>query len=382
MAKKRSQLKGRAIQPRAVRGADPVADLMDNAFLAYNAGRLLEASQLFAQRMARRDCTVGLSISGALTPAGLGFSCLIPLIENGWVDWICSTGANLYHDIHHHLGFTMHQGGLRQDDFTLYQNRVIRIYDILFDQEVLLRTDRFVYQLMGDADFQAKLSTPEFHWRLGRKIAAREAARGQGPSCLLSAAYRYDLPVFTSSPGDSTLGLNAAALALRGNRFEFDVLADVNLSTAIVYQAKSAGGRSGVLILGGGSPKNFVLQTEPQIQEILGLEEKGHDYYIQFTDARTDTGGLSGATPSEAMTWGKVDPNQLSSSVVCYVDSTIATPLLVAYTLARAKRRQPRRLMRRLPELLEKLREAYRDVRLGYQGKHRRSDSGGARPQR
>jgi deoxyhypusine synthase len=260
--------------------------------------------------------------------------------------------------MHYHLGFTMHQGGLRWDDLTLYQNRIIRIYDILFDQQVLLRTDRFVYELMEGPDFQAKLSTPELHWRLGRKIAEREEAAGGAVTCMLSAAYRYDVPIFTSSPGDSTLGLNAAALALRDNRFEFDVLADVNLSTAIVFQAKTGGGRSGVLILGGGSPKNFVLQTEPQIQEVLGLDEKGHDYYIQFTDARTDTGGLSGATPSEAMTWGKVDPNQLSSSVVCYVDSTIATPLLVAYTLARAKPRRPRRLMRKLPDLLERLREA------------------------
>ncbi|HEX9639428.1 MAG TPA: deoxyhypusine synthase [Acidobacteriota bacterium] len=373
--KKKPQLKGRIIRPHAVRGSKDVAALMENAFLSYNAGRLMEASRLFAERMARRDCTVGLSISGALTPAGLGFSCLIPLIENGFVDWVCSTGANLYHDIHHHLGFTMHQGGLGQNDLTLYENRVIRIYDILFDQEVLLRTDRFVYDLMGERDFQDKLSTPEFHWRLGRKIAEREEAAGSGTTCFLSAAYRYDVPLFTSSPGDSTLGLNAAALALRGNRFDFDVLADVNLSTAIVYQAKTGGGRSGVLILGGGSPKNFVLQTEPQIQEILGLEEKGHDYYIQFTDARSDTGGLSGATPSEAMTWGKVDPDQLASTVVCYLDSTIAAPLLTAYVLARAKPRKPRRLMRRLAELHEQLREAYRGVRLGFQGKHRRSDS-------
>jgi deoxyhypusine synthase len=377
--KKKSQLKGRVIRPRPIDAKGAVADLMENSFLAYNAGRLLEASQLFAQQMTRADCTVGLSISGALTPAGLGFSCLIPLIEHGWIDWICSTGANLYHDMHYHLGFTMHQGGLRWDDLTLYQNRIIRIYDILFDQQVLLRTDRFVYELMEGPDFQAKLSTPELHWRLGRKIAEREEAAGGAVTCMLSAAYRYDVPIFTSSPGDSTLGLNAAALALRDNRFEFDVLADVNLSTAIVFQAKTGGGRSGVLILGGGSPKNFVLQTEPQIQEVLGLDEKGHDYYIQFTDARTDTGGLSGATPSEAMTWGKVDPNQLSSSVVCYVDSTIATPLLVAYTLARAKPRRPRRLMRKLPDLLERLREAYRGVRLGYQGKHRRSDSSGQR---
>jgi deoxyhypusine synthase len=135
-------------------------------------------------------------------------------------------------------------------------------------------------------------------------------------------------------------------------------LRDVNQTAAIVYAAKKQG-TSGVLILGGGSPKNFVLQTEPQIQEVLGLEESGHDYFLQFTDARPDTGGLSGATPSEAMTWGKVDPNQLPDTVTCYVDSTVALPLLTAYALARVKPRQPKRLMDRLPDLVAAMEKEY-----------------------
>ena len=98
------------------------------------------------------------------------------------------------------------------------------------------------------------------------------------------------------------------------------------------------------MILGGGSPKNFILQTEPQIQEVLGLAESGHDYFLQVTDARPDTGGLSGATASEAMTWGKVDPDSLPDSVTCYTDSTIALPLLAAYALARHAPRPLRRL--------------------------------------
>src|SRR5204863_4142311 len=113
-----------------------------------------------------------------------------------------------------------------------------------------------------------------------------------------------------------------------------DPLRDVNETAAIVYRAKRAGGTSGVLILGGGSPKNFILQTEPQIQEVLGLEESGHDYFLQITDARPDTGGLSGATAHEAMTWGKVDPEQLPDTVTCYLDSTLALPLLTVYALA------------------------------------------------
>src|SRR6202011_842301 len=152
---------------------------------------------------------------------------------------------------------------------------------------------------------------------------------------LLAAAYRHAVPIFTSSPGDSSIGMNVAELALEGGKLVFDVNLDVNLSAAIVWQAKEGGGKSACWILGGGSPKNFMLQTEPQIQEVLGLSESGHDYFLQVTDARPDTGGLSGATASEAMTWGKVDPDTLPDSVTCYTDSTIALPLLTAYARAR-----------------------------------------------
>ena len=138
-----------------------------------------------------------------------------------------------------------------------------------------------------------------------------------------------------------------------------DPLRDVNQSAAVVYDAKQKG-RSAVLILGGGSPKNFILQTEPQIQEVLGLKESGHDYFLQVTDARPDTGGLSGATPQEAMTWGKVDPQQLPDAVICYLDSTVALPLLTAYALAVREPRKPRRLMDRLDELTRRLEEEYK----------------------
>ena len=167
------------------------------------------------------------------------------------------------------------------------------------------------------------------------------------------------MPIYTSSPGDSSIGMNLAALSLQGSRLQIDPLRDVNETAAIVYNAKRDGGKSGVLILGGGSPKNFILQTEPQIQEVLGLAESGHDYFLQVTDARPDTGGLSGATASEAMTWGKVDPDRLPDSVTCYTDSTIALPLLTAYALARHAPRPLRRLYDRRESDYEALRSAY-----------------------
>jgi len=203
------------------------------------------------------------------------------------------------------------------------------------------------------------MGTAEFHHEVGRYLHGRAAALGRPANSLLAACYEAGVPVYTSSPGDSSIGMNLAALSLRGGRLQIDALRDVNETAALVHRAKRDGGKSGVLILGGGSPKNFILQTEPQIQEVLGLAESGHDYFLQVTDARPDTGGLSGATAHEAMTWGKVDPERLPDSVTCYTDSTIALPLLTAYALARHEPRPLRRLYDRREQDYEALKAAY-----------------------
>ena len=348
----------RRIDPPAVTAQTSLTRLIDEAFLSYNAGRLREACRLFAEKMLADDAVVGLSLSGALTPAGLGMSCLAPLVEAGFIDWIVSTGANLYHDTHFALGMEMHQSRPGLDDRRLREQQVIRIYDIVFDYENLLGTDRFYRTLCRGEAFQKTLGTAEFHHLVGKYVAAREDETGRRGKSLLGAAYRCGVPIFTSSPGDSSIGMNLAALQLEGSALRIDPLRDVNQSAAIVYDAKKAG-RSGVFILGGGSPKNFILQTEPQIQEVLGLEESGHDYFLQVTDARPDTGGLSGATPQEAMTWGKVDPEMLPDTVTCYLDSTVALPLLTAYALAARPARPRRRLMDRLDGLMMALEAEY-----------------------
>jgi deoxyhypusine synthase len=347
------------INPPALTPNAALADVIDTVFLSYNGGRMREGCQLFTRKMLAPDATVGLALSGALTPAGLGMSCLVPLIEAGFIDWIVSTGANLYHDTHFALGMELHQSRPGLDDYALRENQVIRIYDIVFDYKCLLGTDKFYRQLCRGESFQQTMGTAEFHYLAGKYLAAREDETGLKGKCLLAAAYRAGVPVFTSSPGDSSIGMNLAALQLEGSKLAIDPLRDVTQTAAVVYDAKMSGGASGVLILGGGSPKNFCLQTEPTIQEVLGLEEAGHDYFLQFTDARPDTGGLSGATPGEAMTWGKVDPDKLPDSVTCYVDSTIALPLLAAYSLSRHEKRPLRRLMERMPELMKRLTDSY-----------------------
>jgi deoxyhypusine synthase len=347
------------IDPPLLTSGTSVTQLIEEAFLSYNGGRTREACRLFTGNFLDDRTTVALSLSGALTPAGLGISCLVPLIEAGFIDWIISTGANLYHDTHFALGMDMHQSRPGLDDLELRKHQVIRIYDIVFDYENLLGTDRFYRTLCRGEAFQKTLSTAEFHHLVGKYIAAMEDEQKAKHRSVFAAAFRCGVPIFTSSPGDSSIGMNLAALQLEGSKLAIDPLRDVNQSAAIVWHAKKNQGASGAFILGGGSPKNFLLQTEPQIQEVLGLDESGHDYFLQVTDARVDTGGLSGATPSEAMTWGKVDPEQLPNTVIVYADSTLFLPLLTVYALKNHPPRTPRRIMDRLDELTASLETTY-----------------------
>jgi deoxyhypusine synthase len=364
-SRKSRYLAGRKIVPRPIPKNIPVVSLVDDYFQAYNAARLREACLLFSGPMLENNVTVGMSLTGALTPAGLGGSCIVPLIEAGFVDWIVSTGANLYHDTHFSIGHSLHRGSPFVDDRLLRNEQVIRIYDILFDFDVLLDTDEFFRALLKKEEFQREMGTAELHYRLGRFVAERERLLQLKHRSVLSAAYRCGVPVYTSSPGDSSIGMNIAEVALSGYASRIDVMLDVNETAAIVLWAKanrpkgSRKGRSGVLIWGGGSPKNFMLQTEPQIQEILRIDEKGHDFFVQVTDARPDTGGLSGATPSEAVSWGKVDPERLPDAVVAYLDSTVALPILTSYALARRKPRRLKRLYDRRAEMMAFLRRRY-----------------------
>jgi len=358
---KANLLSGRRIARAPIPKNIPIVKLVDEYFQAYNGGRLREACQLFSTKMLARDVTVGMSISGALTPAGLG-SCIVPLMRSGFVDWIVSTGANLYHDTHFAIGHTLHRGSPFLDDRVLRKEGVIRIYDILFDYEVLLSTDEFFRTVLRKEEFQKEMGTAELHYRLGKYVLERERVLRISHSSVLATAYRCGVPVYTSSPGDSSIGMNIAEIELSGYRTRLDVLLDVNETAAIVLDAKKGGGRSGVLIFGGGSPKNFILQTEPQIQEVLKIDDKGHDFFLQVTDARPDTGGLSGATPSEAVSWGKVDPDKLPDTVVAYVDSTVGMPILTSYALSKRKPRQLKRLYDCRAESLERLKREYKKV--------------------
>jgi deoxyhypusine synthase len=360
----------RRIRPAPLdHGSADVAALIDTYYNAYNAARLREACQTFA-RMIDGGATIGVSIAGALTPAGLS-SVLVPLMRAGFIDYISSTGANLYHDLHFDLGLPLYRGmpevASGAHDVALRKDGIIRVYDVLFPADVLYKTDEWLYRVMMAPEFGKRLSGSDLHHLIGKYALATAQKTGVTKPSLLAVAHQLDLPIWVASPGDSTIGLNLSAIYTadpeRGPHL--DPAADVMEMSALVLDAKrKAKGLSGVLIFGGGAPKNFLLQTEPQLQEILGVAEKGHDYFIQITDARPDTGGLSGATPAEAVSWGKIDPEKLPDTVVAYLDSTVAMPLMASYVLARCKPRKPRRLYKRLPEMVAALRSEYRKTEL------------------
>ena len=283
------------------------------------------------------DTTIGLTIAGAMTPAGLG-GCVIEMMERGLVDFIISTGANLYHDLHYALNFTLRRGSPFVDDRDLYEEGIIRIYDVLFPASVLLETDAYIRDFIVRSGLNEPVSTSEFHYRLGLDLLEQQ------PGCeehsVVANAAKSGVPLYTSSPGDSSIGMNIAYHELmNGSRFMIDPNKDVNEVCAIVL----AGKQNGCVILGGGSPKNFYLQAQPTLWEVYGIPKGGNDYFIQITTDSVVFGGLSGATPSEAVSWGKVNPGVLPDTVVAYCDSTIAFPLFCEYAVGSVNGRRTRK---------------------------------------
>jgi len=283
------------------------------------------------------DTTIGLTVAGALTPAGLG-GCVIELIDRGLIDFMISTGANLYHDLHYALNFALHRGSPFLDDVELYEQGVIRIYDVLFPATVLLETDAYIRDFLVRSKLAGPMSTSEFHYRLGLDLLERNPACAE--YSVVAKAAACALPIYTSSPGDSSIGMNIAYHELmNGATLMIDPNRDVNEVCAIIL----AGRQNGCIILGGGSPKNFYLQGQPTLWEVYGIPKGGNDYFIQLTTDQVVWGGLSGATPAEAVSWGKVNPGVLPDTVVAYCDSTIAFPLFCEYAVGSVHNRRPRR---------------------------------------
>jgi deoxyhypusine synthase len=353
-------LTGKAITYYRPRGSADVRQLIDGGFQAFNAGRLSEACHIFADKMLspENDTTIGLTVAGALTPAGLG-GCAIELMERGLVDFIISTGANLYHDLHYALNFTLHRGSPFLDDVELYEQGIIRIYDVLFPATVLLETDSYIRDFLVRSNLAGPIATSELHYRLGLDLLERQP--GSDQYSVLASAAKSGVPVYTSSPGDSSIGMNIAYHELmNGSTLMIDPNRDVNEICAIIL----AGKKNGCVILGGGSPKNFYLQGQPTLWEVYGIPKGGNDFFIQITTDQVVWGGLSGATPAEAVSWGKVNPGVLPDTVVAYCDSTIAFPLFCEYAVGSANSRRTRKeLIHKRDHLVADLLRQARDAK-------------------
>ncbi len=354
-----SSLSGKPIRYYRPTGSPAVRHLIDEGFQAFNAARLGEACRIFSDKMLlpEHDTTIALTVAGALTPAGLG-GCFVELMERGLVDFLISTGANLYHDLHYALNFTLHRGSPFVDDVALYDEGVIRIYDVLFPATVLLRTDEYVREFLVRSGLNGPVSTAELHYALGQDL--RERHPGCEAYSVLAAAAACGVPIYTSSPGDSSIGMNVAYHELmHDSRLMVDPNKDVNEVCAFIL----AGKKNGCVILGGGSPKNFYLQGQPTLWEVYGIPKGGNDYFIQMTTDQVVWGGLSGATPSEAVSWGKVNPGVLPDTVVAYCDSTIAFPLFCEYVVGGEHSRRPRKdLVHKRDQLVAELRRHAKSV--------------------
>ena len=346
-------LAGKPIRYYRPKGSPEIRHLVEEGFQAFNAARIGEACRIFTDKMLlpENDTTIALTIAGALTPAGLG-GCVVELMNRGLVDFVISTGANLYHDLHYALNFTLHRGSPFVNDVELYDEGVIRIYDVLFPASVLLETDAYVRDFLVRSGLDGPVSTSELHYRLGLDLLERQ------PGCeehsVLAAAAKAGVPIYTSSPGDSSIGMNVAFHELINNSsLMVDPNKDVNEGCAFIL----AGTKNGCVILGGGSPKNFYLQGQPTLWEVYGIPKGGNDYFIQITTDSVVWGGLSGATPAEAVSWGKVNPGVLPDTVVAYCDSTIAFPLFCEYVVGAETGRRPlKRLIDKRAELVASLR--------------------------
>ncbi|MFW6149641.1 MAG: deoxyhypusine synthase family protein [Atribacterota bacterium] len=317
---------------------------------AYNGGRLAEACAIY-EKMINENATICLTIAGALTPTGIG-GFINQLIKKGFVDFIISTGANLYHDLHFALDLPVFQGDFRVDDKELVRRKIVRIYDIFIPEETLLKTDKFIQEIIKEYSPETTVSTSNVHNFIGEKLW--ETAKKPGCSILANAA-KYDVPIFTPSPGDSSIGMNMALLKMLKNNIVVDTDLDILESSAIVYNSD----KTGAVQLGGGAPKNFYMQTQPMLSQIMDICMEGHDYFIQITADAPHWGGLSGATPSEAVSWKKVNPDEVKNNVVIYCDVTIAAPILFSHILSKNKGRRLKRLYLERDIHLDRLKRAY-----------------------
>ncbi len=341
--------RARNVRPVSITGKERPVDIIEQMFPAYVGRQERKAFELM-RKSVKDDCATFLTLSGAMTPAGLHQSCLIPLIERGLIDCITTTGANLYHDAHRVIGHSIREIEPNAGDLQYRLARVIRIYDLGFWEDTLLETDQLFSAILQKPEFQRTMTTPELHYLLGKNLYERERALGSKSSCLLATAYKLGVPIFVGAVQDGSIFLNIVKLKrLLGSKFklEIDINDDVFEMGAMQHHCFSTLKKPmAIWILGGGVPKNYTLQGEPLLDQILGVPTTGFDIDVQFCVDPVDNGALSSCPAGEGHTWGKVSAESVEyGSVYCHSDVTAVFPW-ITYALLSDPRvhRKPRRL--------------------------------------
>jgi deoxyhypusine synthase len=343
---------GRKIDPPAISSNMTVEQLIEfYGSTGYNARRLAEAAEIF-RNMIETGSTVCLTLAGAMTPIGLGRS-ISSMLEAGFIDWIVATGANVYHDLHFAYDLPVRQGHFDVDDDVLYAKQIVRIYDVYIKEMGTLQAQDVIVQkeIKKAREIPPNASTADIAYALGK--AAKENGKYPEKSFLVKA-YELGVPVYMPAISDSSIGLNMLPLLFEGKGAFPNVILDVAESAAILWKS----GRSGGLELGGGVPKNFFQQTGPALFQILKIKEGGQDYIIQLTDARPDTGGLSGATLQEGKSWGKIRTSH-RGNVIVYGDSSVYFPLLCSYALSVCRPRKHKRIYDKKDGWVEEMKRMY-----------------------
>ena len=349
----RHSFTGRKIDPPIVSVNMTVQQLINfYGSTGYNARRLADAAETLKE-MIDTNSTVCLTLAGAMTPIDIGRT-ISAMIKAGFIDWIVSTGANVYHDLHFAYDLPVRQGHFDVDDDILYAKQIVRIYDVYIKEMGTLQAQDIVVQReikRAKNVIPQNASTADIAYALGK--AAKENGRYPEKSFLVKA-YEHKVPVYMPAIGDSSIGLNMLPLLFEDKGILPNVILDVAESAAILWKSK----RSGGLELGGGVPKNFFQQTGPALYQILKMKEGGQDYLIQLTDARPDTGGLSGATLQEGKSWGKIKTSH-KDNIIVYGDSSVYFPLLCSYVMSVCKPRNQKQIYDKKNAWIEEMKRIY-----------------------
>ena len=341
----------RYVKVRRVDECTSMAELITHCLPAFGGAYLRRIYQILDTAIGM-GCPMTLAISGPVTVSGQHHTWLIPLLETGWVAYLSTTDAVCYHDGHRslddHKSGPIHEVPIHSDDAALREEGTIRVTDMAFDERVLLDQDRFVSAVLARPEFQHKMTGTEMRYLLGKYYAAQEERNGVTPG-LLATCNRMAIPIFVGAPADGSVFLNSMKMWAMKNagilpEYSFDLDLHAEVFEACAYHRwglfEHPAHALATLILGGGVPKNYNLQPEPALGQVLGLPDvRGYQFDVQIVTAPVTDGSLSSCPPAEAVTWGKVDKDTyLQATESMQSDYSIVMPFLVKALLENRQR--------------------------------------------